>query len=243
MKKFFALAFAMLMWVSSLGSVMASGCFHDAIHVVSKAWVISRWANVRNVACMYGSTKIATLAQGTKVRIIWQTAWTKIVMPDGNIWRVWNNFVNETSDWSNVPAFPSNHNVNDYCSTINLTRCPNPSPQWVEPTWYYRTVPNYTSPTPPPVVTPPAPTPPAPTPATLSDAAKTKLDAMVTNLLAKVDARYSSPTHKIIFLSNIVTVLETIKQQHASIAMYVDYIKVKLEETISMLELEKLLNI
>ena len=133
--------FWILFWWFSY--VSASWCFHDAINVVNKAWVITRWARVRNVACMYGSTPIWTLAAWTKVRIIWQTAWTKIVMPDGKIWRVWNWFVSETNDWSNVPAFPTNHNVKDYCDTTNLSHCPNPSPRWVEPTWYYRTVPNY----------------------------------------------------------------------------------------------------
>lgn len=121
-----------------LNFVSASGCFHDHIDSVDKAGVITRWANVRNVACMLWSEVIDTLAAGTKVRIIWQTAWTEIVLPDWRVGRVWNNFISETNDWSWVPSYPNGYNAQSYCDTTNLYRCPNPSPLNVMPTWYYR---------------------------------------------------------------------------------------------------------
>ena len=50
-------------------------------------------------------------------------------MPDGQIGRVGNDFISSTNDWSGVPSYPANHNVDDYCDTTDLNHCPNPSPQ------------------------------------------------------------------------------------------------------------------
>ncbi len=234
-----------LVWVWFLFSfVSASWCFHDSIHVVNKAWTISRWANVRNVACMYGSTKIWTLAAGTKVRIIWQTAWTKIVMPDGKVGRVGNNFVSESNDWSGVPAFPSNHNVNDYCDTTNLAHCPNPSPKWATPTWYYRTAPTYTNSVP--TVTPTtytAPTTTVTSTVNLSRAMKWAVDGLVTTLMERLqDKMWDDSSAKREFLDVLTSKIAKTRVSY-KVKPIITYLVQQLEEKATMFYIDSLLDI
>lgn len=114
------------------------GCFHDEITTTNKAWIITQWARVRNLACMEGSDIIITLRVGTKVRIIGQTARTKIILPDWKIWRVGNNFIKETDNWDNIPNEVTDNSANTYCDTTNAERCPNACAPGETPTFYYK---------------------------------------------------------------------------------------------------------
>lgn len=245
MKKILASFLSLTMILSTIGAVSASGCFHDHINEVSKAGYITQGANVRNIACMYGSDVIATLGKGTKVLIIGQTAWTKIVMPDGKVGRVGNNFVTETNDRSSVPGFPAGHEIQDYCDTTNLVRCPNPSPQGVTPTRYYKADPSYGT------YTPPVTTPPTTTYTTntvsatmpLSDSVKVTLDGMLNKFFTKAETKYSSLNARIAAYQSVTAVLESLSQQYSSMSQLVDYLKVKIEEEIAILEIQNVLNL
>ena len=230
-------------WISY---VSASGCFHDAIHSVNKAGVITRWANVRNVACMYGSTKIWTLAAGTKVLIVWETAWTKIVMPDGQVWWVWNDFVSSTNDWSGVPAFPTNHNVKDYCDTTNLAHCPNKSPKWATPTWYYRTIPDYNNAVP--TTTSTTYTTPRSTVTTtstvnLSKAMKGAVDSLVDTLMDRLeDKMWNDSSAKREFLDILTSKIAKTKVSY-KVKPIINYLVEQLEEKATMFYIDSLLDI
>ncbi len=240
--------FWILLWFWLIfGMVSASGCFHDTIHSVNKAGVITRWANIRNVACMYGSDLVwSALPVWTKVRIIWQTAWTKIVTPDWRIGWVWNNFVSETNDWANVPEYPANHNVKDYCDTTKLNRCPNPSPQWAEPTWYYRTAPIYTNSVP--TVTPTTYTAPTSTVTTtstvaLSSAIKGSVDSLVDTLMDRLeDKMWDDSSAKKDFLNVLISKIAKTKVSY-KVKPIITYLVEQLEEKATMFYIDSLLDI
>ncbi len=236
------------MAVLSLGQTFASGCFHDRINVVDKAGYITQGSNVRNVACMDGSTKIATLAQGTKVRIIGQTAWTKIVMPDGRVGWVGNNYVAETNDRTNVPAHPSNHKVDSYCDTTYPTKCPTPVKPGQMPDWYYiddsQAYSNY-QPAPQPT---PAPEPvyvtPEPTQIQLTDTGKLSLDNMAAAFVKKIEAKYPNDLDaQVAHMETVVTGLGIFKTKAYKIAQLVDYLQAKIDEHLAMKKLEQLLDV
>lgn len=228
----------LLLWLWMFaGFVSASGCFHDHISAVNKAWVITRWANVRNIACMYGSTVIDTLSAGTKVRIIGQTAWTKIVAPDWIVGWVWNNFVSESNDWTNVPAYPTSNVLNDYCDTTDLTHCPNPSAVGVTPTWYYRTVPNYEGSVP--VVT----TTPTPPTTNLSSAMKSAVDSLVETLMEKLeDKMWDDYEAKKDFLNVLVKKISSTKVS-SKVKPIITYLVEQLEYKMTLFYIDSLLDI
>jgi len=247
MKKFWILAG--IFFFLSLWAVSACGCFHDSINVVNKAGYITRWAYVYNVACyQWWQTKIWTLSKGTKVRIIWQSAYTKIVMPNGKVGRVGNDRVAESSDRSGVPAFPTNHKVDSYCDTTNPSKCPVPIPPGVPITqWTYNNDAG---------VSTPAPVDPTPTPKPIiykppvskvipvTDSLKPKLDMMANNVVTKVDSKYGSNTDgKISHYKTLISALTSIQSSSEQLQDLVWYLITKFEETLSLLELENLLNV
>ena len=242
--------FLLYLWVGvllSLWTVSASGCFHDAINSVNKAGYITRGAYVINVACYQGGqTVIATLSAGTKVRIIGQSAYTKIVLPDGRIGRVWNDRVAETNDRGNVPAYPTNHNVQSYCDTTNPTKCPKPIPPGVPITeWYYTNDAGAATTEPPSSQTTTTNTTNTQSDVIqITDALKSKLDMMVTNVLKQVDAKYGDNYWaKIVHYQTLVTALDAIKDSAPKIVQLIDYLSDKFEEKSALLELEHLLNV
>jgi len=244
MKRFWFLAG--IFFFLSLWAVSACGCFHDTINVVNKAGYITRWAYVYNVACYQGGqTKIATLPKWTKVRIIWQSAYTKIVMPDGKVGRVGNDRVAESSDRSGVPAFPANHKVDSYCDTTNPSKCPVPIPPGVPITqWTYNNDAGVSTPTP----TDPTPTPTYKPPVSkvipVTDSLKPKLDMMANNVVSKVDVKYGGNMNgKISHYKNLLLALKSIQSSSEQLQDLVGYLITKFEETLSLLELENLLDV
>jgi len=201
-------------------STLAEWCFHDAINVVNKAWYITQWARIRNLACMDGSAVMTTLKAGTKVRIIWQTAWTKIVLPDGQIWRVWNSFVKEDSSWSWVPELNSNHVIDSYCDTTNLSRCPYPSAPGVIPDFYYTDTTTNTNNN----------TNTTTTTTTTVPLNTAILDEIVNQFLEKLNERYWDDEElKTTKINNTIIALNSLKYQYSKLAASVDYIVQKLK--------------
>jgi len=126
MKKF--LAYLLLSCGILVGAVSASGCFHDALSTDAHYEKIVKGANVRNVACMYGSQVMTTLSQGTIVRVISYNQYRKqIELADGRAGRIGTNFAERTTSTASIPC--SGVTPADYCDTTNLARCPEPSPQ------------------------------------------------------------------------------------------------------------------
>jgi len=207
--------------------------------VVDKPGVISRWANVRNVACMFWSTKIATLTAGTKVRIIAQTAWTKIVMPGGKVGWVGNDYISESSSWASVPALPKTVEIDTYCDTTNLARCPYPSAQWATPTWYTRGIPvvnNTTTSTSTNTTT---------TSATVNlDKLYTIVDGLVVNLINKMNAKYTYDVDKIKYLTNLIATVDLMTTKlKATYKPVFEYLSQKLWEELTLLQMWGLLNL
>ncbi len=234
-----------LLWTAS---VSACGCFHDAINPVNKAGYITRWAYVYNVACIEDwKTRIATLSKWTKVRIIGETAYTKIVLPDWRVGRVGNDRVAETSDRSNVPAYPTNHPVQSYCDTTDLSRCPVPIAPGESIKWTYNNpIPGGTpEPSTPPTQTlPPEPTPTTPHIIPVNDSMKSKLDMMANRVNSKIDAKYQDNIDgKIAHYQALISALNGIKSSAVPLSQLIDYLVSKFEETLSLLQVQNVLDI
>lgn len=214
--------------------VSGEGCFHDYINPVSKAWVITRWANVRNVACMLWSEVIGTLSAGTKVRIIWESAWTEIVMPDGKVGWVWNNFITSSNDNSLVPAYPNAYNSQSYCDTTNLYRCPNPSPLNVAPTRYYlNDLPVWNTTT---VTTNTTTT------STINNAMKTAIESLVWTLMDNLDKKIGDDSSaKKEFLEVLVNKISKTKVS-TKVKSIIEYLLEQLENQITLLYIDSLID-
>ena len=231
MKKFGLGLFAMMIVASSFSMVSANWCGNDSINPVDKAGVVTMWANIRDVACMLGSVKIDTLAAGTKVRIVGQTAWTQIILPDGRVGWIGNQFVRETSDRSGVPSRVNNAAIGNYCDTTNPTRCMNPAPLNVVPTFTYNNNTTATNPT----TTTTTTTYTAPE---LTDTEKASWKAMIDAFVIKVEANFSSVDEQITELERVRDGLDMLKEKTVKYKPLLTYLVELLDEAATLKNIE-----
>jgi len=190
---------------------------------------------------MLGSVKIATLSAWTKVRIVGQTAWTQIIMPDGRVGWIGNQFISETNDRSGVPARVNSAAIGNYCDTTNPTRCMNPSALGVTPTFSYGNNPTPNNPadtsggsstTPTSTYTPPA----------LTDAQKASWGAMIDAFVVKVEAKFSSVNDQITELERVRDGLDMLKNKTVKYKPLLTYLVELLDEAVTMKNIGSILD-
>jgi hypothetical protein len=78
----------------------------------------------------------------------------------------------------------------------------------------------------------------------VTDALKPKLDNMVETVSQKVDIKYGvDEAAKLQHYKALIPVLNTIKKSAPKLAAFIDYLVVKFEEKVALMELEQLLNL
>ena len=236
MKKLFLLVLPLFFVVSFAD---ASWCFGDPLYETNEAAIVVQWVNVRTVPCMMGSEVIRVAKTNEKVRILTkdEARWYKVVLSDGSIGWIAQQFLKTTNDRSNVPGYPSNHISKSYCDTTNPNKCPaSHVVPWVMPTWTYNNTVNYTSA---PVNTPaPKPT----TTASSLEKYKPMLDALSVKLTEKVEEKYSKVSDQIKKLEQIVMMIDLMIAKTPQHAAIFGYLKGQVSEVLTVKRLNDLLN-
>jgi hypothetical protein len=188
---------------------------------------------------------MATLPGGTIVRVIaYNQYWKQVELADGRVGWIGAGFAERTTQTATIPC--SGIVPGDYCDTTDFARCPNPSPEGIEPTRYTRIAPIYSCSTQ--AVTVPTTnttsTPPKSSTIQVTESLKPKLDSMVATVDTKVQAKYGDNLDaKIIHYKALVVALTSIQKSAPKLADLIGYLGAKFEEKLAMLELEKVLQV